>query len=155
VPKSILNSKDKVFYARFLRGLFDTDGCLSFQKKNYSKFRLKKNFYPVISIATVSERLIEDIKEMLNYLQIKHFSHGYQPNTKRKDYPYKDNYRHAIYVNGIERLKKWMEVIGTRNPSKLSRYLIWQKFGFCPANLTYQQRKSILKGELDINSLGL
>lgn len=43
IPKKILNSKNKVFYSRFLRGLFDTDGNLYFKNRKtlngYSEFK--------------------------------------------------------------------------------------------------------------------
>jgi hypothetical protein len=55
----------------------------------------------------------------------------------------------------VGRLNQWMKLIGTKNPVKLSRYLIWKKHGFCPTNTNFQQREDILKGKLDIYSIGL
>ena len=43
IPEIILNSKNKVLFCRFLRGIFDTDGNLSFRKSyaGINKFNKK------------------------------------------------------------------------------------------------------------------
>ena len=64
----------------------------------------------------------------------------------------KDSYK--VTVNGVSQLVKWMELVGSKNPSKLSRYLIWQRFGFCPTKTTYAQRQQLLKGTLNPYSIG-
>ena len=48
-----------------------------------------------------------------------------------------------------------MDIIGMKNSVKFSRYLVWEKFGFCPTNMTLKQREDILNGKLDIYSIGL
>ncbi len=141
IPKSVLSNKNVKIYSKFMRGLFDTDGCLSFEKKNK-----KYHYYPKINITTTSNQLYKGACYMLNFLEIDHYVYGYQPKNKR------DNYKWVIYVSGFERLEKWMNIIGIKNPSKYSRYLIWKKFGFCPPKTTYEQRKQILSEKLDIYS---
>jgi len=51
-PRVILESNNKLLYVRFLRGLFDTDGCIHFKNrktgKNYCDFKRKYNYYPII-----------------------------------------------------------------------------------------------------------
>lgn len=151
IPNIILESRNKLFYSRFLRGLFDTDGCLIFQKKygkNYCLFKRRYNHYPIIILSTVSKRLSEEVNQILGELKIEHFIYGHQPKN------FRDKYRYNLVISGIERLNKWMNLIGIKNQSKLSKYLIWKKFGFCPTNLTFQQRKDILNGKLDIYSIG-
>ena len=151
VPKKILESKDKILYSGFLRGLLDTDGHIGFRNRKslhgYSKFKKEFNYYPTITISTISKKLMEDTCLMLKELGIKHFLYSYQPKDPR------DSYKYVIIMNGKDRLEKWMDQIGSKNPVKLSRYLIWKKFGFCPTNLTLKQREDILKGELDIYSI--
>ena len=51
-------------------------------------------------------------------------------------------------------MSTWMKLIGTKNLVKLSRYLVWKKFRFCPPHTTLQQREDILNEKLDINSIG-
>jgi len=151
IPKIILKNKDKSIYAKFLRGLLDTDGHIGFRKcyGKYNKFKIKHHHYPTIQIVTISQNLMKDTCLILDRLEIKYFVHGYQPKNLR------DKYSYSIIINGVERLKKWMSLIGTKNPVKLSRYLIWKKFGFCPTNTTLGQREGILNGKLDIYSLSL
>ena len=47
-----------------------------------------------------------------------------------------------------------MKLIGIKNPVKLTRYLVWKKFGFCPPHTNLQQRKDILNGKLNIYNIG-
>ena len=150
VPKLILESNNKEFYSRFLRGWFDTDGNLYFSRRvsgNYCDFKKEHNYYPVIQIATVSERLSKEVSFMLNELAVKHFIFSYQPKDIR------DKRKYVITINGIGRLERWMELIGIKNPVKFTRYLIWKKFGFCQPHTTLDQRKDILNGKLDIYSV--
>ncbi len=141
VPEIILNSGDKILISRFLRGLFDTDGNLSFRKcyGKYNEFKTKHHHYPTINITTVSAQLKEDVNFMLKQLGIEHFVYGYQPKDLR------DSYKYMVIINGVNRLTKWMNLIGMKNPVKLSRYNIWKKFGFCPTNTTLKQREELLK----------
>jgi len=150
VPKLILESNNKEFFSRFLRGWFDTDGNLYFSRRisgHYGDFKKKYHYYPVIQIATVSEKLSRDVSLMLNELSIKHFIFSYQPKDIR------DKRKYVITINGVDRLEKWMRFIGIKNPVKYTRYLIWKKFGFCPPHTTLEQRKDILNGKLDIYSV--
>ena len=64
-----------------------------------------------------------------------------------------ESYKYRVIINGVDRLERWIKIIGTENPAKLSRYLIWEKFGHCPTNTTLKQREDILKGKLDIYSI--
>lgn len=150
VPEIILNGKNKELFCRFLRGIFDTDGNLSFRKSyaGINKFNKKYHHYPTIKISTVSKFLAEDIIRILHELDILFFYFNHD--TKKQN----EKRKYIITISGIEGLERWMELIGMKNPVKLSRYLVWKKFGFCPTNLTLKQREDILKGELDIYSIG-
>lgn len=151
VPQVILNSNDKTLSFSFLRGLFDTDGNLSFRKSygNIDKFKSKYNNYPTIKITTISKNLSEGIIRILNSLDLNFYY--YTQDSKRMNV----KRAHIIAINGIKGLQDWMQLIGIKNEVKLSRYLVWEKFGFCPTNLTFEQRQNILKGNLDPYSLGL
>ncbi len=150
VPKAILESKNIKLYGAFLRGLFDTDGNLYFRKSyvGISNFNKKYNHYPIIKLTTISRFLAEDIIKMLHEMDIIFYYSMFDPKKTN------ENREYLIIVNGVNGLEKWMELIGIKNPVKLSRYLIWKKFGFCPPHTTLQQREDILKGKLDIYSIG-
>lgn len=150
VPRSILYSKDKLVLGKFLRGLFDTDGNIYFRKsgRNLSVFKTTYNHYPVLSITSVSKSLAEGIVNILNNFDLT-FCYFSQNQTKSGELRI-----HKIVISGIKGLDQWMNLVGMKNDVKLSRYLVWRKFGFCPPNLTLQQRQSILKGSLDPYSIG-
>ncbi len=150
-PDCILNSGDEKIYSKFLRGYFDTDGCLYFCNKKgggkYCDFKKKFHYYPLLSVSSVSKRLIEDVVFILNRIGLPHYTYDYQPKNKR------DNHKWVITIAGKSRLEKWMKLIGTKNPVKLSRYLVWKKFGFCPPHTTLKQREDFLNDKADINLL--
>lgn len=91
VPKLILKTKNKEIYRAFIRGLFDTDGCVCIVKKNY----------PIISITINSKKLIEKTAEMLRRMGFIPF---YNKNT--------------ICLNGEIMLEKWIKEINSSNPIK-------------------------------------
>jgi intein/homing endonuclease len=150
IPKIILTSKDKVLFARFLRGLFDTDGHLGFRKfyGKYIPFKTTKHHYPSVQLTTVSKNLVKDVKFLLSNLGFTYNVGTY--NSKLKS----EHTRYKITINNACQVRKWIQIVGTKNNSKFSRYLIWEKFGFCPTKLSFNQRKDILNGKLDINSVG-
>ncbi|MBU2104867.1 MAG: hypothetical protein KKF67_03820 [Nanoarchaeota archaeon] len=149
IPKIILNSKNKLLYVKFLRGLFDTDGHLGFRKSygNYLPFKIKKHHYPVIHITSISRLLIERVSLMLKQLGITSFTYSSLPKKSNEQTSYR------VIISGVGNVERWMKIIGSKNPVKLSRYLIWKKFGFCPTNTTFEQREDILNGKLNIFSL--
>lgn len=137
VPKWVYSNKR--FEAAFLRGLFDSDGCLSFLKK-YKTI----NYYPVISFSTVSEALFKDVKNILSDLNIKHI--GIKVIRGDKQYTNRVFTRYDININGIERLYDWMNKVGFKNIKHLSKYLVWKKLGYCTPNSTVDARRLILSG---------
>ena len=149
VPEAILRGGNKKIYSGFLRGLLDTDGHIGFKKSygKYSLFKRKHHHYPLINLTTVSKFLAKDTCFMLNGLGIKHFVFSYQPKDPR------DSYKYVIIISGVERIKKWMQLVGSKNSVKFTRYLIWKKFGFCPTHTTLKQRKDLLKDKLDIYTI--
>ena len=94
VPQTILESKNKGIYSAFIRGLFDTDGCVYMVKS--------KDNYPVLSFTIKSEQLMKEVAEMLR---------------KMGFIPYQG--KHIIALNGYSMLAKWKEEIGSNNPKNL------------------------------------
>lgn len=149
VPKNILESNDISLYKGFLRGYLDTDGCINFDKKvaNSSIFQKTRNYYPRLLFLTCSPKLAKDFKYITELLGFRTYVYPYSSKIPTESMKYK------IQITGFKAMKDWMELIGTKNPAKLSRYLIWKKFGFCPPKTTYEQRIKILNNDLNPNSL--
>lgn len=145
VPDLVLNSGDCKVYSAFLRGLFDTDGNLGFRKSyaGVNAFNKNYNHYPVITITTVSKCLAEGVIKMLHDMDMIFYYHI------RDSRKLNEGRKYLISISGLDGLDKWMDMVGSKNPVKLSRYLVWKKFGFCPTNLTLQQRQELLNGKLD------
>jgi len=151
IPEKILKSNNKKIICSFLRGYFDTDGCLNFTNRkgqtNYPIFNQKYNYYPRIILGTVSNNLNQDLIKVFNNLE-------FNFHTRKRIYKQKNwNDRYDIYLVGKDNLIKWMNLIGIKNSTKFSRYAIWEKFGFCPTNITFDQRINIIEGKLNPYSL--
>lgn len=145
IPRMILNANNKTVKARFLRGLFDTDGSLNFDKKykgKYVEFKMKYHYYPRIFLSTISEKLHKQSSLLLQDLNIHHTLQIYEPGGPR-------NTIYRIWVFDETQLEKWLKIIGCKNQSKLTRYYVWKRFGFCPPNTTLKQRIMILKNQLN------
>ena len=98
IPNKIMGSPKKYLYAT-IRGIFDTDGGVYFDKRNiYSKN------YPRICFSTVSKELFLQLSDILS----KDFKIYSRYNEKRKNY--------VLEIYGHNQLKKWMSLIGFSNP---------------------------------------
>lgn len=103
-----LKTNDIEILTAFLRGLFDTDGCLSFQTRyGYEKY------YPYISLHLFSKNLIEEVGEILQML-------GFEP----KVYLYERFGRINLY--GINSFKRYEKLIGWSSKKNLNRVLEWK-----------------------------
>lgn len=75
IPKIIINSKNRKFFASFLRGFADADGTLSFDRRysaNYRKILQIVHTYPRIQLKSVSFKIIYHMSLLLKRLQLKH-----------------------------------------------------------------------------------
>jgi len=147
IPMLILKSKNKEICASFLRGLFDTDGCLTFIKRTsgkYGNFKKTHHYYPRLLLITVSLELHKQSMMLLNHLGFESFSTWkYIPKIST------ENLKYSICLNGTNNLISWFDAVGSKNPVKFSRYLLWKKMGFCPTNSTFLERIEILKNKKD------
>lgn len=142
VPQVIIQSRDKETYSKFLRGLFDTDGCLNFSKRyaeGYVLFKRIHHIYPRIFLSTVSMDLANDVAKMLDFLDIHYWRQVH-------DWP-EENWSRSfrIRIRGEEMLRKWIEKIGFKNPVQLTRYELWKRTGFCPPDTTLEERIQMLE----------
>jgi intein/homing endonuclease len=107
IPELLL--EDQRLTLAFIRGVFDTDGCMTFKRR----YRADP-YYPVISFTSKSEKFAEDVAKML-------LLHGFRvvvcdqiQNDKRA----KDGYTRAkrAEMNGEYNFSLWQEKIGFWNP---------------------------------------
>jgi len=141
IPKWVLENLE--FSKAFVRGLFDTDGTISFKKNNTAKSKLKK--VCVIKIVSVSEELILGVSKILSNLKIKHYLI-----VEKKTNGERNAFKTEVYK---PHTSEFMRIIGSHNPKHLTKFKIYERFGFCPTKTSLEQRQLILKGLLDPYSL--
>lgn len=113
IPKYFLN--DKALLLAFVRGVFDTDGCITFKKK-YKSFP----YYPVVSIASKSPEFIKEISNVLKKWDL-NFYEVY--NYKIYDSRFKDGFSliSRIEINGRNNFDKYMDIVGFSSPKHLDK----------------------------------
>ncbi|MFH1587438.1 MAG: LAGLIDADG family homing endonuclease [Candidatus Diapherotrites archaeon] len=103
IPGEIMNSDESLIFST-IRGIFDTDGCIFFDRRRaYSKP------YPRITLQIVSVPLINQLVKILG----KYFV------VSNRNYPGRNAYYLEIY--GHEQFEKWMNLIGFSNERHLNR----------------------------------
>lgn len=118
---------DKNLEIHFLRGLFDCDGCLVFDKQNRDV-----HYYPRIEIKMLPCPMRDQLLNILSNLGVRYITSA-QPN---------ENLR--IQMNGKKILEKWMLNIKSNNQRHTSKYRIWNKLGYYTPNTTLKERIDIL-----------
>lgn len=146
IPKIILDSNNLVKRA-FLKGIFDTEGSIMFKKDYFSK-----HSKPIISLGMKSYRFILELRNILEGLGFTVIFYKDKYFDKRNS---KQFIIHKINLAGKKNLKKYLNIIGFRNPKHLTKIAIWNKFGFYPPRLNLQQRKDVLNGKLSIKEVYL
>ncbi len=102
-----VNNKD--ILSAFIRGLFDTDGCVCFTKR-YGNY---VNYYPNITLTLKSKDLIFEVAGILEML-------GLNPKVS-------ENYTYwRIDLYGYKRLEKYSKIIGWSNPAKINKIKKWK-----------------------------
>jgi intein/homing endonuclease len=114
-PKILTNipsyiKEHQPYLKAFLRGLFDTDGCVTYQRD-------KGYIYPLVKIITKHKLFAQDIKESLINLGIKAFI------CRKKDK--KGNLGYDIVVRN-KRCIKFFEIIGSNNPRNIKKWGCWE-----------------------------
>lgn len=97
----------------------------------------------MLKVGVTSKYLARDCSEMLFKLKIKHYLRVTSSKKKNR----KDCYHIEVW-NSIN-INKWFDIIGSKNPKHLTKYLVWKKFGFCPPRTSVKERNKFLKGELN------
>ncbi len=118
---------EKNLELHFLRGLFDTDGCLVFDKQHKDI-----HYYPRIEIKMLSCPMREQLLSILSDRGFRYITSP-QPNEGLR-----------IQMNGKKIFERWMKDIGFNNQKHVSKYDVWSKFGYYTPNTTLKERIDIL-----------
>lgn len=115
IPHFILDSNP--LKRAFLRGLMDSDGCLTFLKK----YR-KVPYYPVIRLITKDKVFFNDLKKILNSFGFTFVAFRSEDFYKKRNKTY---IRYRIDLNGVSNLYKWTEEVGFNNQRHIRKFLKW------------------------------
>ena len=105
----VFKVKDEKILTAFIRGLFDTDGSVSF----ISKYGYK-GYYPSISLSLISKEFIREVAEILEML-------GLEPCV------YFNERYGVIALYGVETLERYEEIIGWSSPKNLNKVAEWKR----------------------------
>jgi len=112
IPKRILESNDAAIVKAFLRGLFSTDGCFSFQVDRG----------PRVEIQVKSEKLRNDFIDLASRLGFSFRSYAYLPPRGKNKAPLQ-----VAYTTQTKQVVRWMEEVGSIKDSHIERYQHWKK----------------------------
>ncbi len=110
---------DAALFIAFARGLFDTDGCINFQKsynKNASVWQKANRHRPRVFYATVSYSLAKGLQREFQKLGF-HFSLRFNKAGGRNKNPY-----FKLELEGKKNSKKFFSVIKPESPKHLARF---------------------------------
>lgn len=134
IPDEILLNQKLL--KRFIRGLFDTDGNLFFDKNRSAK--TPKNDRPTIKLGTVSKKLVNQVFNALKLF-------GLHPRMKK---PYKGkrdkNFVYTVLLYRKLDIEFFIREIGFKNPKHYSRWQVFEKLGYCPSHTTLKQRRKMI-----------
>ena len=99
--------RNEKYTKAFLRGLFDTDGCIYLDRHT---IREKEYLNMGWTITSYSDTLIVDIREALERL-------GFNPTHSKN--------QHSVFLRKHREIVRYFEIIGTSNPKHRNRF---QKF---------------------------
>ncbi len=117
--------KNRYLAPHFLRGLFDTDGCIKFSKQARDV-----NYYPRIQFYFKNGPIAGDLEKLLTKLGFTYS--GYEDNRFGGLY--------VIQISGNVNLEKWINLIGSANLVHLTKILQWKKDGFVKPKTTLDER---------------
>jgi len=112
VPEQILESNSEPIVKAFLRGLFSTDGCFSFQIGRT----------PRVEIQVKSEKLRDDFVHLGGRLGFSFRSYAYLPPRGKNKAPLQ-----VAYTTQTKQVVRWMEEIGSIKDSHIEQYQLWKK----------------------------
>lgn len=120
IPKRLINLNWDI-NKNVIKGIFDTDGCIS--AKKHEKYK-----YPYIIITSISNKLLFQLFKLFK-------EHNY-PFYLRK----RKNRLIELLMRGNKNVIRWMEDIGSNNPKHIIKYEYWKKYGVLPSNVNWADR---------------
>ena len=113
--------ENKRFVINYIRGLADTDFCLSLKK------RYKSNpYYPVVTGVSECKQFMEEIATELEILGLK-ISRHYDVFRIDERVPKGYTTTHRVHLYGHSQLINWMKIVGFYSPKHLNKFKLWQK----------------------------
>jgi len=104
--------ENKEFMRYFVRGLFDTDGCISIKNKEGTK-------YPTISISSKSNKLLNIVRGYLEDRGINCVFMKQIDNSRKYSH---EVIRYKIEINGYKNLQVWFNLIKSSNDRNIKKY---------------------------------
>ncbi len=103
---------NKLFLIYFVKGLFDTDGCICLKKK-------EGKLYPTMNIGSKSDILLLKIKEFLIEQEISSYFATINYDNER----YKTKFKgYQIQINGYKNIISWFDKIGSNKKRNILKY---------------------------------
>lgn len=131
IPQWVFSKRK--FKVACLSGIFATDGCLLFQKKNRNV-----GYYPRLSITSKSEILTNQINSIFNEFGIKS-----TVSCNKRILPRHPNKTWSVLIYGKKNLNKFVKIIGFSNPKHFRKHKEWEKMvpeaGYEPTTLIHAQ----------------
>tara|TARA_Y100000034_G_scaffold135238_1_gene206302 strand:- start:6840 stop:7511 length:672 start_codon:yes stop_codon:yes gene_type:complete len=112
IPDVFLTSEE--FKIAVVRGIFDTDGCIYLQPK-------QGKLYPRLEISTISNKLSEQLYNILNILGLRTTVYSWANNKGNRKLAYKIN------IRGDKMAHKFMETIKPANPKHIRKYILFKE----------------------------
>lgn len=122
IPSEILNSKN--LWPFFLRGIFDSDGSIYFEKNYAPGVKHKQRRRARMEIGSASKEMILALQKICNELGYSPKLRMQQPVNKVKHIQYK------LRFNRKDDILRWFREISPKNNVHISRFKKWQKFGY-------------------------
>ena len=136
IPDCIL--KNKRLWKFFLRGIFDTDGSIYFNKNYSVKIENRKHNRPRIKLGMTSKKIIKAVRFMLEELGYNIYQ---KPSYKGK----KDkNAVHSIMIQRKKDIERFIKEIGFKSSKHLTKWQIYKIKGYCPPNTKLKERYQII-----------
>lgn len=101
--------KNKKIIKSVIRGIFDTDGSIIWDRR-----KIYKNFYPRLSVTTISKKLAHQLKDLLEDLEFNVYLFKDKEKSNR-------GVAYHIDLYGFKQLNRWIKEIGFSNPKHIKR----------------------------------
>tara|TARA_Y100000310_G_C20651562_1_gene799711 strand:- start:815 stop:1519 length:705 start_codon:yes stop_codon:yes gene_type:complete len=128
IPEMI--SSNPKLIPHFLRGLFDTDGCIKFSKQTKNV-----NYYPRVQIALRNSPLVYELSQMFDSTG---FSYGSWTESRFNGITF-------YQISGKTNAERWFKEISPRNAVHTSKYAFWKKYGHYIPKSSLEFRKNMLQ----------